>query len=391
MKESTKQRISDLMAEAVADGTTAGLSVLVRKNGEELFFDAKGMADREQGRPVERDTIFRLYSMSKPLTAAGAMILMERGQLDLAQNVSDFLPGFANVTVERDGCIEASGTQMTVMHLLNMTSGLTYGDDTSRGGRMILDYMADCDKKLYTDDAVTTVEFADHIGSIPLAFEPDSSWCYGLSADILGAVIEKASGMRFGAFMEKELFGPLGMKDTAFWVPQDKQDRLAAAYRSVGDGAMVPYTGDNLLISNAMAFPPAFESGGAGLVSTIDDYARFAQMLLDGGVLDGVRVMSPQTARYMTTGGLTPVQQDAMRRWVGLEGYTYSHLMRILERPEQSCMLGRRGEYGWDGWLGCYFVNFPEDRMTLLLMQQKHDAGTIPLTRRIRNVLLADE
>ena len=391
MKEITKQRLRGVVAAAIADGTTAGVNLLVLKDGRELCYDEQGFASREQGIPIRRDTIFRLFSMSKPITAAAVMILVERGQIDLGQQVSEFLPGFAGQKVERDGKLEDAVTPVTLLHLFNMTSGITYGDEESAAGRMVLGYLDACAGKLHTEDEVSTVDFADGLGRIPLAFEPDSSWHYGLSADVLGAVVERASGMRFGDFLKENLFGPLGMKDTDFWVPAEKQSRLAYAYGSTAGGEMELYTGENLLISSRMETRPRYEAGGAGLASTIDDYARFAQMLLNGGSLDGVQILSPRTVEFLTGGELTDAQQASYRHWVGLEGFSYSHLMRIMKNPGQAATLAREGEYGWDGWLGCYFANFPRECMTLLMMQQKKDAGTIAMTRRIRNVLLADE
>lgn len=390
MKEKTKERMEELIDEAVKDGITAGMSMLVRRNDEEIFYTNRGYKNIERGEAIQRDTIFRLYSMSKPITAAAAMILMEHGKLDLAQPVAEILPGFAETMVEENGVFRAAVKPLTVLHLLNMTSGLTYGEEDTTAGRMTGEYLQECENKMFTDHAVTTEEFANHIGGIPLVFEPDSSWRYGLSADIIGAVIEKVSGMRFGEFLEKYLFGPLGMKDTGFWVPSDKQDRLADAYETEGIGKMVPYTGNYLVISYKMEYAPAFESGGAGLASTIDDYAKFAQMLLNEGSLNGVRVLSPKTVRFLVSGGLLPAQQAAMNQWTGLEGFTYTHFMRRAVDEGRTSGLSVRNEYGWDGWLGCYFANFPEENMTILMMQQKKDAGTISLTRKLRNVVLAE-
>lgn len=388
MEEKKKERIRSLIDEAIEDGTTAGMSMLVRKDDEELFYINRGYKNREKKCEIRRDTIFRLYSMSKPITAAASMILMEQGKLDLAQPVEEILPGFADLKVEENGRIRPAGKPITSLYLLNMVSGLTYGGEDTAAGRMIEQYLQECEARMFTDRAVTTEEFANHIGTIPLAYDPDSFWSYGLSADILGAVIEKVSGMRFGEFLEKYLFAPLGMEDTGFWVPAKKQSRLAEVYETAGKGKMIPYTGNNLVISHRMDQAPAFESGGAGLVSTIDDYAKFAQMLLNEGTLNGVRVMSPRTVRFLTSGRLSERQQAAMDQWVGVEGCTYSHLMRRVIDPGRTSGLSRAGEYGWDGWLGCYFANFPEERMTILMMQQKKDAGTISLTRKLRNVVL---
>ena len=391
MNEKTKERCRKLIEEAVSDGITAGVTMLVRRRKEEVFYTEYGFQNLEEKKPIKRNSIFRLYSMSKPITGAAAMILMEQGKLDLAQPVAEILPGYENVMVEENGMIRPAKKPLTVHHLLNMASGLTYGEEETKAGRMTQQYIQECMEKMDTPQAVTTEEFASHMGSVPFSFEPDSSWHYGLSADILGAVIEKVSVMRFGEFLETSLFAPLGMKDTGFWVPKDKGDRLADAYESAGNGKMVPYRGNHLMISYGMDKPPAFESGGAGLVSTIDDYARFAQMLLNGGSLDGVRVMSEKTARFFTSGKLLPSQQQAMEQWTGLEGYTYSHLMRRCIDPGRTSGLSCEGEYGWDSYLGSYFANFPREDMTLLIMQQKKDAGTIPLVRKLRNVLLSGE
>lgn len=390
MNETVKNTIRTLIDSAVQDGTTAGMSVLVRKNNEEIFYTARGYKNIEKREEIQRDTIFRLYSMSKPITAAAAMILMEQGRLDLAQPIAEILPGFENLMVEENGVFRAAKKPITPLYLLNMTSGLTYGEEDTKSGRMIGEYLQECEKKLFTDEAVTTEDFANHIGTIPLAFDPDSSWCYGLSADVMGALIEKISGMSFGEFLDKYIFQPLGMTDTGFWVPAEKRGRLADAYETAAKGKMVPYTGNNLAISYKMESAPAFESGGAGLVSTIDDYARFAQMLLNGGSLNGTRIMSPETVQLLVTGELRTQQQEAMNQWVGLEGCTYTHFLRRVINPGQTSGLSVRNEYGWDGWLGCYFANFPEDNMTILMMQQKRDAGTIPLTRKLRNVILAN-
>lgn len=392
MKEITKQRIREILETSVADGTTAGANVLVMEDGKEVYYTQHGFADIGQKKPIERDTIFRLYSMTKPVTAAAVMILMERGLLDLGQPVADLLPGFQNLSVEKDGKIVpcSEETPLTVLHLLNMTSGLSYGDDQTVAGRCIADYLDECVARMHTDHAVTTVEFANHIGTFPLAFEPGSSWRYGLSADILGAVVEVVSGQTFGEFMKENIFEPLHMDDTAFWVPEEKQNRLAKVYETVGQGKMELYTGEHLVISNRMEKSPAYEAGGAGLVSTIDDYARFAQMLLNGGSLDGKEILQPETVKFMRTGGLTARQQESF--WnIQLDGFTYSHLMRIMAQAGRSVGLARLGEYGWDGWLGCYFANFPEENRCILMMQQKKDSGTIPMTRKIRNVILAEK
>lgn len=416
-----KEKLTSTMEQAVDNCEVAGVNVLVEQNGEELCYCQAGKADVEENRPMNRDTIFRLYSQSKPIAAATAMILMERGELDLCQPVSDFLPSFAKqyyCTEEgTTGAAAAGGQQkeevkpgedgrvsspteikpvlqpMRVFDLLRMTSGLVYPDDVTEAGRQTAAVFEEMDRRLYTEQAMTTREVADALAGCILAFEPGSSWRYGTSADVLGAVVEVISGMKFGDFLEKELFKPLGMKDTAFWVPQEKQGRLAAAYETVvgkdGD-SLLRYEGNNLAIRNGMDKPPAFESGGAGLASTLDDYMRFARMLMQGGTLDGVQILKPATVRYMTGGDLMEAQQIAFEKWIGLEGFSYGNLMRVCKRPGRTSFIAREGEYGWDGWLGLYFANFPKEKMTFLMGTQKKDAGTFALTRKLRNLVLSE-
>lgn len=416
-----KEKLTSTMEQAVDNCEVAGVNVLVEQNGEELCYCQAGKADVEENRPMNRDTIFRLYSQSKPIAAAAAMILMERGELDLCQPVSDFLPSFAKqyyCTEEgTTGAAAAGGQQkeevkpgedgrvsspteikpvlqpMRVFDLLRMTSGLVYPDDVTEAGRQTAAVFEEMDRRLYTEQAMTTREVADALAGCILAFEPGSSWRYGTSADVLGAVVEVISGMKFGDFLEKELFKPLGMKDTAFWVPQEKQGRLAAAYETVvgkdGD-SLLRYEGNNLAIRNGMDKPPAFESGGAGLSSTLDDYMRFARMLMQGGTLDGVQILKPATVRYMTGGDLMEAQQIAFEKWIGLEGFSYGNLMRVCKKPGRTSFIAREGEYGWDGWLGLYFANFPKEKMIFLMGTQKKDAGTFALTRKLRNLVLSE-
>ena len=201
--------------------------------------------------------------------------------------------------------------------------------------------------------------------------------------------MEVVSGMRFGDFLEKEIFTPLEMVDTGFWVPEEKQSRLVKTYECNEGKPSVLYTGNHLGIRNAMDRRPAFESGGAGLVSTIDDYSHFAQMLLNGGSYKGKQILSPAMVRFMTGHVLSAEQQEVFERegMAWLEGFSYGNFMRVLVNPGRSATLGSKGEYGWDGWLGCYFANAPQDQMTILMMTQKKDSGTFRMTRLLRNTI----
>ena len=275
-----------------------------------------------------------------------------------------------------------------------MTSGLVYPDDCTDPGKAVDKVFAEACDRLDTERPMTTRELADRLARCPLAFEPGTGWRYGTSADVLGAVIEVISGKKLSEFMQDELFAPLEMKDTAFWVPAEKQSRLAKAYETVtaedGSKSMQLYTGNNLAVRNDMAKPPAYEAGGAGLVSTLDDYMKFARMLRNGGRAGKHEILKPETVRYMCSGQLLPVRQQDFDQWIGLDGFSYGNLMRVCKNPSQAVMFAREGEYGWDGWLGMYFANFPKEDMTILMGMQKKDAGTFSLTRKLRNVVISE-
>ena len=385
--------LKEILNASIENSEIAGANFLVVKDGKEVVYVQEGLADRETGRKIERDTIFRLYSQTKPVTSAAAMILMERGLLDFYAPVSEFLPSFAQMCVAKGGERIPCTRQILVNDLLNMTSGLVYPDEGTEAGRAADKVFQEVCSRLHSKEPMTTRELVDKLSVCPLSFEPGSSWAYGTSADVLGAVIEVVSGKRLSEFMREEIFEPLGMKDTAFWVPKEKQGRLAKSYETVekenGGKELVLYTGDNLAVRNDMAVPPAYEAGSAGLVSTLDDYSRFAAMLLNEGSLDGVQILKPKTVEFFRSGELLPAQQDSFRNWVGLEGYSYGNLMRVCKNPPRSGMMTRKGEYGWDGWLGAYFANFPEEKMTILMGTQKKDGGTFGLTRKLRNVILS--
>jgi len=377
------------MQDALKGKELAGANLLVLKDGAEVFYYEKGFSNVEAGNPIRRDTIFRLYSMSKPVTAAAVMILMERGLIDLFDPVSKYLPGFRAQTVDVAGKTEPVRREICLKDLLDMTSGLLY-DGENRTGKETAALFETLKQRLLGEKPLTTVEAMNTLGGIPLAFHPGESWAYGTSADVLGAVVEVVSGKRFGAFLSNEIFTPLGMEDTGFFVPPEKRDRLATAYGVTEDKELEAFRGNHLGIINAMDREPAFESGGAGLVSTIDDYSKFAGMLLGQGSLGSRKILEPATAKYFTSPELTEKARGSFASWLGLSGHSYGNLMRVAVTPGAAGLLTSPGEYGWDGWLGCHFANFPTENMTLLMMMQKKDAGTWSLTRKLRNVLLAE-
>jgi CubicO group peptidase (beta-lactamase class C family) len=383
-------QIRKALRAAIDSHEIAGANLLVMHKGEELLYHEDGMADIEANRPIRRDSLFRLYSMSKPITAAAVMALFESGLLDLNEPVSKFLPGFKNQKVAAKGKLVPAEREVTIHHLLSMTSGLVYGGDDP-AGQATEALFREVDERLPGENPMGTVELANRLGACPLAFQPGSSWQYGTSADVLGAVVEVVSGKRFGEFLHETFFDPLEMKDTGFWLTEAHQDgRMASTYTDLGPQLpMARYEGNHLGIIHSMDRAPAFESGGAGLVSSLDDYARFGQMLLNGGSWEGRQILRPATVAYYGGSTLNAAQQPGFIERFGMHGYSYGNLMRVLTDPSRAAVVGSPGEYGWDGWLGCYFCNCPQDRLTFLLMMQRKDSGTMPITRKLRNIVLA--
>lgn len=383
---SLQEKLSACLKRAVENHEAAGVSLLVLKDGRELCHVREGYADREAGTPLRRDSIFRLYSQTKPVTAAAAMILVDRGIIDLMDPVKKYLPGFENPTVaETDGRVRPAVRDPWVIDLLSMTAGLCY-PDADPAGKYAAQVFYEDQQLIRDGGGMSTLEFCNRLGGLPLAFDPGTHWRYGTGADILGAVIEAAAGKKFGDFLREELFEPLGMKDTAFHVPEGKRDRLVICYRQV-PGGLEPFR-DLRLAVGCYDRPPAFESGGAGLVSTLDDYAAFARMLMNGGKAEGGRLLSEAAVRFMTTPQLAGTLRKDM--WDSLSGYNYSCLMRVCDHPERAVLLTEKHEYGWDGWLGTYFANLPDRKVTFLLAQNVTDAGTTAVTRKCRNILAAE-
>lgn len=387
MNQARLARLGELLEESVAKNEIAGGNLCVMYQGKEVYYAQAGYANINKGTKIERDTLFRMYSMSKPITATAVMLLVERGVIDLLDPIGKFIPEFMHMKVATpSGDVEAN-RPITVKDCMNMTSGLTYGYDLEEANQDIMGLYREVDERLYSEDPMTTLEFARKLGKCRLVFQPGEQWRYGTSADVLGAVVEVASGMRYSEFLKKEFFEPLGMNDTDFSVASEARNRLATAYEETENG-LIEYHGNHLGICNHMDTKIAFESGGAGLVSTIEDYKKFAQMLLQNGSYEGRQYLAPKTVEFMTTARLLPHQQKDLN-WDNLPGFTYGNLLRIMTDTSLGVLNGSLGEYGWDGWLGPYLSNMPKEDVTFLLMVQKTGAGTFTLTRKLRNALAA--
>ncbi|HHT87881.1 MAG TPA: beta-lactamase family protein [Clostridiales bacterium] len=388
LKNTDIQNIKNAIRTAIEKNEIPGANLLIFKNGQEIFYHEDGYASIEEQLPIKRDTIFALFSMTKPVTAAAAMLLLERGKIDLYEPVGKYLEGYRNQVVAENDALVPVIREMRIKDLLNMTSGLLYPQE-GVAGMAVAEVFNEIHEKSCTENALTTIEIANRLGECPLAFHPGENWAYGTSADVLAAVIEVVAGVKFGDFLNKEIFEPLGMKDTAFYVPEEKRDRFAKAYMRDGEGGFKLYPGDNLGIIQSMEREPAFESGGAGLVSTIEDYAKFSLMLMNGGSYEGISIMHPKTVKYMTTQTVNAKQQKGFDTWLEMEGHSYGNLMRVLTDTGKAGTIGSSYEYGWDGWLGCYFANCPTDNLNFLFMTQRTDAGTMEITRKLRNIIIS--
>ena len=387
-REHLKQ-IDGIEQEMIDSGYVAGVLTMVLEDNRPVYYSEMGYADIENKKPLKKDAIFRLYSMSKPITSAAVMLLMQDGKLDINKPVGDFIDTYKNqVYLAKDGRKLPVKRPMKVKDLLNMTGGLTYGGDANENQVRTSALTAEAISKLDTDEEITTYEFARRLGEIPLIFSPGDSFNYSYCADVLGAIVEVVSGMKFGEFLKKRLFEPLEMVDTGFYVPEEKQERLVKVYGQE-NGKLKEYTYNNLNINLAMKHEPAFQSGGAGLCTTITDYSHFAEMLMNKGVYNGKRIMEEGTVRFMTQGSMEDGPKVSIRAWDGMEGFEYANLLRVLKDPGKAVTFGSAGEYGWDGWLGPYFINDPAHRITILHMIQRVDAGTTTYMRRIRNVVYA--
>ena len=384
MSRDTKleKKVTQLMEDAIAAGELPCANMMVLLEDKMVCYAQAGR-DPGTGEEIRRDTIFRLYSQTKPITSAAVCLLMERGVIDMNDPVENYLPGFRGSRVlKAGGELVPAERPVKLMDLMGMSAGLCYPLDDPAG-----QYAAELFERNQKEmdegrPGLGTVAFANEIGKLPLAFQPGSDFRYSTCADVLGAVVEVASGKPYSQFLKDEFFDPLGMEDTGFFVPEEKMGRLVTCSKRTPEGIKVIEC-KHLNVGNYTR-EPAFASGGAGLVSTLDDYRHFASMLMHEGEYGGRRILSPATVRWMTQS-----QRDLRWRWGGLEGYGYGKLMRVCEAPGEVPGLARKGEYGWDGWLGTYFANFPDLKLTLLLNQNVADTGTGPVTRKIRNAVLA--
>ena len=366
----------------------AGAAVCVMHRGKEVYRKEYGYADKERKILMAPDSIFRCYSMTKPVTAVAVMALAERGLLCLNDPVSMYLPGFCGQQVLTVKGLVPVQREVTIQNLLDMTSGVAYPDIAYPAGQVMQNMIDEYYWKLYEEDTPTsTYDLANLIGQQPLKFQPGEGWCYGFGADVLGAVIEVVTGRTFGEYLRETIFEPLGMDDTDFYVPEEKQSRLCQYYQYIPEAqALEPCKWQHLGLAFRHLKKPVFESGGAGLVSTIDDYAKFALMMLGKGTYQGVRILGRKTVECMVRNHLNEKQMADMD-WEELQGYGYGNFMRVMTDAGAANMFGSEGEFGWDGWLGSYVSIDPKEELVILFVVQKCEGSGYRNLQAIRNII----
>jgi CubicO group peptidase (beta-lactamase class C family) len=371
--------------------------VQVWRRGQLALDETLGLADRERNRPLEKDAIFRIYSMTKPITSVAFMMLVEQGLVALDDPVAKFIPEWANLGVFAAGTDAGWATTpparpMLMIDLLRHTSGLTYGFQMQ--GNIDAAY-----RKLKVAEDLrlgTLQEFIDKLAKLALVFSPGEAWNYSVSTDVLGYLVEKISGLPFADFLEQKIFQPLGMVDTAFTVAADKKHRLTACYAAgvLGSKALkpgLPALQDDPEKSPYLT-PTGFASGGGGLTGTMADYMRFARMLLNGGALDGARILSPKTLQLMTANHL-PGGKDLTQMSKSLfseatyAGVGFGLGFGVTIDPAAAMIPGSKGDFFWGGAASTFFWVDPAEDMAVVFMTQLLPSSAYAVRRELRTLV----
>jgi len=378
MSSARLERIAELLKKEVSDGKLPGAVVIVARKGKIVYSGATGFQDKAGNKPMAANSIFRIYSMTKPLVSVAAMMLVEDGVIQLTDPVSKFLPAFKDMQVSvatagPDGKVTYSNVPavrpIIVQDLLRHSSGLAYAEITKNEPVKTAYVEAKFSQPgvhEYDSRAMTPAEQVERIAKAPLIHQPGTTWEYSMAVDILGRVVEAASGKRLSVFLDERLFKPLKMVDTSFWLSGDKMPRLAQPM------AVDPASGQKISVLDVSA-EPGNDSGGAGGLSTAMDYLRFGQMLLNGGELDGVRVMSRSTIKLMTSDSLgtriaTPMQPGELL--LGTQGYTFGLGFMVRQGDGIAGVPGSAGEFMWAGYAGTYFWVDPKEEIVGVYMTQ---------------------
>ena len=402
MSSERLKRIGSVMRKLIDEKKIPGTVSLVARKGKVVHFEANGLRDVERGLPMELDTIFRLYSQSKPVTGVAVMILFEEGRFLLTDPVSKYLPEFSDMRVyigEEDGVVKTEpAAPITIQQLLTHTSGLTYDFLPSPVARMyyengvvgaahIIGSLQEGMKSGQVSTLKSLAEWSELVATMPLVAQPGTQWNYSVGMDVLGRLVEVVSGKSYGEFLEERLFDPLGMVDTGFYVPKEKLDRFAANYMPSTEGKMQLFDDPQ---NSPYAVPPNLEMGGSGLVGTVGDYLRFAQMLANKGEYEGVRVMGRKTVEFMVSNHLTPdfpddplTSLDVSRRpYLGEGGRSwglgFGLTGSVVTNPATHGLPVSKGVFGWGGAASTNFWIDHEEELVGIIHTQLLPSGTYP-------------
>ena len=379
-------RISGWMKGWVDSGKLPNLVVTVMRKGELAFAEAYGKADVERNKPVRPDTIYRIYSMTKPLTSTAIMMLYEEGRFQLDNPISKFIPAFANQRVAVGGSRGKIDTvpaerDITFRDLLSHTSGLTYGFMEATN----VDALYRSKNGVDFQTATTSLkECVEKLATFPLIAQPGKEWNYSVSTDVLGYLVEVISGQPFEKYLVEKVIKPLGMVDTDFFVPDSKHDRFSTNYQA-GAGGKLEVIDDPT--KSRYLKPRTVNSGGGGLVSTAADYMRFCKFMLNKGELDGVRLLGRKTVELMTMNHLKGDMADmGMPRWSEstAEGIGFGLGFSVMLDPAKAHIVGTRGEYSWGGAASTTFWCDPVEDMAVVMLTQLMPSTTYPIRRELR-------
>ena len=369
-------------------GQLIGASALVFEKGREAYFGAFGLADREDKKPMQRDTIVRIYSMTKPITGAALMVLFDEGKFQLDDPIEKHAPEFANLRVyagtEANGKpkLEALQRPVTIRDLMRHTAGLTSGNPGTDASPIGALYRAADPTRLDN----TLEQMAKEIAQVPLLYQPGTRWLYSPAVDVQAFLVERLSGQRYDEFLRTRILDPLKMADTRYTLRTDDRARLAQIYTRADDGTFSVLTDDNAVRINEKEW--AMKPGGYGLVTTLDDFMRFARMLLNEGELDGARVLSAKAVELMRTNAMPPEVTDTS--WLpskGRVGFGIDVAVRIAPPANSAEASGAVGEYFWDGFGNTLFWVDPKNELAAVLFTQYVPFGRVPLHKNFRDAI----
>ncbi len=404
MSKAALDRLENHLKQRYIDaGRFPGTQLTVYRRGKVVHSTSQGFADLERKVPVKDDTIFRIYSMTKALTSVAFMMLVEEGRVAIDEPVHKYIPQWKNLGVFVAGTHPAFLTRppsrpMLIVDLLRHTSGLTYGFQQ----RSNVDAAYRDNQIGEVIKAGTLQGMIDDLAKIPLEFSPGDAWNYSVATDVLGYLIGVISGKPFEQFLKEHILDPLGMNDTDFFVPKDKAHRLAACYSADPQGGFNPLAADRkgtLTLqddptTSSFLSPPGFISGGGGLCSTSADYLTFCRALLNGGELDGVRLLGPKTLKLMTSnhlpGGVDlPTMSRSLFAEAAYNGIGFGLGFAVTMNPAQTLIAGSPGEFAWGGAATTSFLVDPAEELIAIFMTQVLPSSAYPLRRELRTMVYA--